>query len=129
LSYFQSGLGVLGKALGIDLVPNSLWQAMAWFHNFIPRWEKFHMVILASVVWVIWNIRNRVTFDLYILKSPSVISFFSISLLLYWAGILKDLPDKDRLIEGAQKMKLVAAEVYSHQVAADSLQLVVSSVV
>jgi hypothetical protein len=87
------------------------------------------MVILASVVWVIWNIRNRVTFDHYILKSPSVISFFSISLLLYWAGLLKDLPDKDRLIEGAQKMKLVAAEVYSHQVAADSLQLVVSSVV
>jgi hypothetical protein len=42
--------GVLGKALGPDLVPNSFWQAMAWFHNFIPRLEKFPMVILALVV-------------------------------------------------------------------------------
>jgi hypothetical protein len=52
---------------------------MAWFHNFIPRWEKFHVVILASVVWAIWaiwNIRGRITFDDYILKSLSVIFVF-----------------------------------------------------
>jgi hypothetical protein len=62
------------------------------------------------------------------LKSPSVI-FFSISRLIYWAGLQKDLADRDTIIEGAQKMKHVDADVYSHQVASDSLQLVVSSAV
>jgi hypothetical protein len=57
---------------------STFWQAMAWFQNFIPLVEKFHVVILASVVWAIWNNHKRVTFDKYILKSLSVISSFSI---------------------------------------------------
>jgi hypothetical protein len=47
---------------------------------------------------------------------------------MYWAGLQKDSADGDKLIEGAQKMKHVAADVYStHQIASDSLQPVVSS--
>jgi hypothetical protein len=77
---------VLGKALGTSHVPESFWQAIAWFHAYLPNNDKFHIVTLASVCWAIWNVRNRITFDKYILKSPSVITFYSISLLLYWAG-------------------------------------------
>jgi hypothetical protein len=49
------------------------------------------------------------------LKSPSVISFYSISLLIYWAGLQKDVADKEKLIEGANKLKQVAALVYARQ--------------
>jgi hypothetical protein len=72
--------GVLGKALGTNLVPDSFWQAMVWFHNFIPHLEKFYIVILASVVWAIWNTRNRVTFDKYIIKISKCNLVFSPSL-------------------------------------------------
>jgi hypothetical protein len=88
---------------------------MAWFHSYLPGLEKFHMVILASICWSIWNIRNRVTFDNFHLKSPSVISFYFFSLLIYWAGLQKDAADKERLIEGANKLKQVATSVYTRQ--------------
>jgi hypothetical protein len=45
--------GVLGKAFDSAYVPNSFWQAMAWFHSYLPGLEKFHMVILASICWAI----------------------------------------------------------------------------
>jgi hypothetical protein len=96
-------------------VSGSFWQAIAWFHAYLPNNDKFHIVIVASVCWAIWNVRNRITFDKYILKSPSVIIFYSISLLLYWAGLQKLLSDKEKLTEGAQKLKQVAAYVYSRQ--------------
>jgi hypothetical protein len=82
------------------------------------------MVILASICWAIWNIRNRVTFDMFHLKSPSVITFYSISLLIYWEGLQKDVADKERLIEGANRLKQVATLVYSRQVE-DSRQLAI----
>jgi hypothetical protein len=94
--------GVLGKALGTDLVPGSFWQAMTWFHMHLPQCDKFHVVILSSICWAIWNVRNRVTFDKYNLKSSSVITFYSISLLIYWAGLQKVATDKEKLIEGPE---------------------------
>jgi glucose dehydrogenase len=97
---------------------------MAWFHSFLPGFEKYHMVILASICWAIWNIRNRVTFDKFQLKSPGVITFYSISLLIYWVGLQKDATDKERLIEGANRLKQVATLVYSRQVE-DSHQLAI----
>jgi hypothetical protein len=69
---------------------------------------------------------DRVTFDIYILKSLSVISFFSISLLIYWVGLQKDEADKDNLIKVSHKLMQVGASVLSHhQVDADARQLVV----
>jgi hypothetical protein len=94
--------GILGKALGTDCVPQSFWQAVTWFHVFMPKREKFHIVILATVCWAIWNTRNKVTFDKFVLKSLSVISFFSVSLLMYCVGLQKDARDKGKLMEGAQ---------------------------
>jgi hypothetical protein len=93
--------GVLSKALGTNLVPGSFWQAIASLYAHLPKCHKFHMVILDSVCWAIWNVRNRITFDKYTLKSPSVITFYSISLLIYWAGLQKLAADKEKLSEGA----------------------------
>jgi hypothetical protein len=107
--------GVLDKALGSNLIPGSFWQARAWFHNLLPGCGKFHVVILASICWAIWNVRNRITFDKFHLKSPSVISFYFISLLIYWAGLQKDVSDKEKLLEGAHKLKQAAAMVYARQ--------------
>jgi hypothetical protein len=39
------------------------------------------------------------------LKSPSVITFYSISLLIYWAGLQKVAIDKEKLLKGAHKLK------------------------
>jgi hypothetical protein len=86
------------------------------------------MVILAFVCWAIWNVRNRITFGKYTLKSPSVIIFFSISLLIYLAGLQKLAADKEKLSEGAHKLKQAATSIYSRQAqttVADSHQLAV----
>jgi hypothetical protein len=45
-------------------------------------------------------------------------------LLIYWAGLQKDAADKERLIEGANRLKQVATSVYSRQVE-DSHQLAI----
>jgi hypothetical protein len=87
---------------------------MAWFHSLLPGFGKFHMVILASICWAIWNIRNRVTFDNSQMKSPSVFSFYSI-LFVGLFEITKDVVDKEKLLEGAHKLKQVAASVYTRQ--------------
>jgi hypothetical protein len=42
-------------------------------------------------------------------------SFYSISLLIYWAGLQKDASDKKKLLEGAHKLKQAAAMVYARQ--------------
>jgi hypothetical protein len=73
----------------------------------------FYAVILASIYWAIWNMHNRVTFDKYNFKSPSIITFYSISLLIYWASLQKIATDKEKLLEGAQKLKQVVVVVYS----------------
>jgi hypothetical protein len=45
--------GILGKTLGTNQVPQYFWQAMTWFHVYLPKQEKFHMVIQALVCWAI----------------------------------------------------------------------------
>jgi hypothetical protein len=84
------------------------------------------MFILASVCWAIWNVHIKITFGKYTLKSPSLITFYSISLLIYWAGLQKLAADKEKMSEGAHKVKQVATSVYSRQAQttiADSHQL------
>jgi hypothetical protein len=57
---------------------------MAWFHSFSPGIEKLYVVIIAAICWAIGNIRNKVTFEKHILRSPSEITYFVVSLLVYW---------------------------------------------
>jgi hypothetical protein len=104
--------GVLAAAMGVNCVPTSFWQAMSWFHSFSPGFEKFYVIIIAAVCWAIWNVRNKITFEKHVMKSPSEISYFAVALILYWAGLQK-VEDKECLVSGADKMVQAAAFVYS----------------
>jgi hypothetical protein len=70
------------------------------------------VILITSIFWAIWNIRNKVTFEKHILRSPSEISFFSISLLLYWEG-LQEGSDKGCLADGAAKLMLTASSIFA----------------
>jgi hypothetical protein len=109
--------GILGVAIGARCVPKSFWQAMAWFHSFIPCMERFYVVLIAAICWVTWSVRNKVTFEKHILRSPSEIIFYSVSLLLYWTGLQKEA-DKDQLAGGAKKLMHSATIIFSASSAA-----------
>jgi hypothetical protein len=104
--------GTLGMSFGARCVPNSFWQTMAWFHSFIPRMKRFYVIFIAAVCWAIWSIRNKVTFEKHIFRSPSEIIFYTISLLLYWTGLQKEV-DKGQLAEGAKNLMHSATIVFS----------------
>jgi hypothetical protein len=106
--------GVLASAMGVRCVPNSFWQAMAWLHAYFPGFERFYTIIIAAICWAIWNVRNKITFDKHILRSPSEISYFAVALIVYWTGLQKP-EDKSYLSEGAKKMAQAAAAVYSRR--------------
>lgn len=110
--------GVLGVALGSNCVPNSFWQAMTWLHSFAPGEDRFYVVLIAAVCWAIWKVRNKITFDKHIMRSPNAIVFFVISLLRYWAGLQKDA-DKECLAGGADKLMRAASAVFAHRPPAD----------
>jgi hypothetical protein len=104
-------------SIGARCVPNSFWQAMAWFHSFIPRMECFYVVLIAAACWAIWSVRNKVTFEKHIFRSPSEIIFYTISMLLYWAGLQKEV-DKEQLTGGAKKLMHSATIAFSAPFAA-----------
>jgi hypothetical protein len=94
---------------------------MAWLHTYSPGFERFYIIIIAAVCWAIWNVRNKITFDKHILRSPSEISYFAVALIVYWAGLQK-AEDKGFLIEGVEKMTQAAATVYSRRTTSSSNQ-------
>ena len=132
--FFQCGVakcawGVMGKTIGANCCPNNVWQAMAWFHAFLPHGDRFHMVGFAAICWAIWKTRNRVTFEKYKLRSPAEIWFLASSLISYWAGLQKP-QDKKILTEGAAKMRETATTLSrnQHAGAAETAMMVISSV-
>jgi hypothetical protein len=84
LSCGSSDLATLGKLLGTNRFPSSLWHAISWFHAFLPEGRHVYMVGLAVVCWSIRAMRNKVTFDM---RSPMESVFTMCSFLLYWAGL------------------------------------------
>jgi glucose dehydrogenase len=87
---------------------------MAWLHAYSPGFERFYTIIIAAICWAVWNVRNKITFDKHILRSPSEISYFAVALIVYWTGLQKP-EDKSYLSEGAKKMAQAAAAVYSRR--------------
>lgn len=53
-------------------------SSFSYMHAFLPR----GVVGLAAVAWALWNCRNKVTFDKYVLHSPFEIVFAACSFLL-----------------------------------------------
>jgi hypothetical protein len=109
--------GVLASAMGARCIPTSFWQAMAWFHSYAPGFEKFYVVIITTVCWVIWNVKNKITFKKHVLRSPNEITYFDGALIVYWAGLQK-ADDKKSLIGGAEKMVQAASSIYTRRTTA-----------
>jgi hypothetical protein len=64
--------GVLGKILGTNVCPMSLWQSITRLHCFYPYGKTIHMLLLATICRGIWNVRNKITFDGVVVRSPLV---------------------------------------------------------
>jgi hypothetical protein len=62
-------------------------------------------------------VRNNITFEKHILRSPSEISYFAVALIVYWTGLQK-AEDKNYLIGGVERIVQAAASVYSSRAAA-----------
>jgi hypothetical protein len=110
--------GVVGSMIKTNSCPGSLWQCMSWFHAFFPRGKKFHMLILSAVCWAIWIVRNQITFDKKVVRSPMVTVFATCAFLRYWAGLYNE-EDKSKIVAGADQMMRKASELAS-QVAGGS---------
>ena len=68
------------------------------------------MMIIAAVCWGIWILRNKVTFDKHIARTPLEAVFTVCSFLMYFPGLLKGI-DKESVQAGVQKMVRVAASL------------------
>jgi hypothetical protein len=53
------------------------------------------MVGMAAMCWAIWTLRNKLTFEHYVLQNPVEIVFTVCSFLLHWTGLQKE---EDRII-------------------------------
>ena len=66
------------------------------------------MMIIAAVCWGIWNLRNKVTFDKHVTRTPLEAVFTACSFMLYWAGLLKE-DDKVKFQTGVKRLAHAAA--------------------
>lgn len=66
------------------------------------------MMIIAAICWGIWILRNKVTFDKHVVRSPLEAVFTACSFMMYWAGILKE-EDRVKLQAGVRRLAHVAA--------------------
>ena len=102
--------GVLGACLGTNSCPRNVWQSLVWFFKFLPNDKQFYSLLLAALVWAVWTIRNKITFDKYKMKSPEVLVYTMASFMGYWAGLYEE-SEAARIRDGAKKLMLKAAEI------------------
>lgn len=100
--------GVLGVTAGASCCPRSLWQSWAWLYKFFPEGKKFYMMIIAATCWGIWCLRNKVTFDQNVARTPLAAVFTACSFMLYWAGLLKE-NGKTKFQAGVKRLAHAAA--------------------
>jgi hypothetical protein len=100
---------VMGSLLGTSRCPRNCGKRQRGFMPFCLEEKKF-MVGLAAVCWSIWTIRNKITFEEHVLRSPVEAVIIICSFLLYCEG--SHVGDgKCNLADGARKMMKTAAEV------------------
>jgi hypothetical protein len=77
--------------------------------SYFPQGKKFHMPLLAAGCWAIWNIRNQITFEKKVVRSPMVTIILMCAFLRYWAGLYGDKADEVR--RGTDELMRKAAEM------------------
>jgi hypothetical protein len=70
------------------------------------------MLILSAVYWAIWIVRNQITFDKKVVRSPMIMVFVMCAFLRYWAGLYNEV-DKGKIVAGADQMMRKASELAS----------------
>lgn len=71
------------------------------------------MMCVAAMCWGIWTLRNKVTFDNHVVRSPVEAIFTVCSFMLYWAGLLKGA-DKD-VFQGGVRVLMKEATTLARQ--------------
>jgi hypothetical protein len=104
--------GTLGGILGSNLCPLSLWQSIAWLYRFYSKGKRFHMFLLAAICWGIWNVRNKITFDHVMVRSPLVSIATICSFMHSWAG-LYGAEDGDKIKAGADQILQRASALHA----------------
>lgn len=56
--------------------------------------------------------RNKITFDKHVVRSPTSVIFTVCSFLMYWSGLLKEA-DKEMLQKGVQVLMIEASRLAS----------------
>jgi hypothetical protein len=67
-----------------------------WFYSFLPGGDRFYIVGMTAVCLATWTLRNKMTFEKYILWNPVDIVFMVCSFIVHWAGLQKE-GNKDML--------------------------------
>jgi hypothetical protein len=102
--------GAMRKVLGTSFCPKNFWQAFVWFYSFLS--EKFYMFGMAAVCWAIWILRNKMTFEKYVLQNPAEVVFMVCYFLMHWTGLHKE-EDKKMLESGVKRLMETAAGLAS----------------
>ena len=79
-------------------------------------------MIIGAICWGIWILRNKVTFDKYVARTPLEAVFTACSFMLYWAGLLK-AEDKAKFQAGVKRLGHVAAALADRPFSQDRLLL------
>ena len=66
-------------------------QCLVWLNRFLPGDEKLYILLLADIIWSIWTTGNKITFEIYVVKSPKLIIYTAASLMGYWVGLYADV--------------------------------------
>ena len=80
------------------------------------------MMIIAAICWGIWILRNKVTFDKHVIRSPLEAVFTACSFMMYSAGLLKE-EDRVKLQAGVKRLAHAAAALADRSFPRDRLLL------
>jgi hypothetical protein len=83
----KSVWGALASYLDASSCRRNLWQSLAWLYAYLPGDKKFYTLLTAAVFWSIWIMRNKITFNKHVLKSPVAIIFTMCSFMNYCEGL------------------------------------------
>lgn len=68
---------LVAYTLGAKCRPESVEQYIVWIKKIIPAGGKYHIVGLAAVFWAIWKLRNKVSCEKKLDKSPTEIIYYA----------------------------------------------------
>lgn len=69
--------GIIGAFVGANSCPSNRCQYLEWLYAYMPGDKKFSALLMSAIFGAIWNTRNKITFDGFVLRSPVSVIFNS----------------------------------------------------